>query len=149
MKFENPGETVMFIGKHSDITEKVLGAFYSVYNEMGYGFFEKVYENALAFELNRLGFKVEQQKPINVYYGGEVVGEYFSDILVDEVVILELKSVKQVLPEHEAQLISYLKASLVEVGLLLNFGPKSVTVRKVFDNERNGSLTWIPKGQNG
>jgi len=136
----------MFVGKHSDITEKVIGAFYTVYNEMGFGFFEKVYENAMALELNKLGFSVEQQKPINVYYGGEVVGEYYSDILVNGVVILELKSVKQLLPEHEAQLLSYLKSSLVEVGLLLNFGPKPVTVRKVFDNERKGSLTWIHKG---
>src|SRR3989304_7408247 len=104
----------MFVGKHSDITEKVIGAFFTVYNELGYGFFEKVYENALAMELDRLGFRVEQQKPINVYYSGEVVGEYFSDILVNEVVILELKSVIQLLPEHEAQLLSYLKSSLVE-----------------------------------
>ena len=136
----------MFVGKHSDITEKVIGAFYKVYNEMGYGFLEKVYENAMVLELNKLGFRVEQQKPISVYYGGEVVGEYYSDILVNRVVILELKSVKQLLSEHEAQLLSYLKSSLVEVGLLLNFGPKPDTVRKVFDNDRKGSLAWIHKG---
>jgi len=132
----------MFEGKHSDLTEKTIGAFYQVYAQLGYGFSEKVYENALALVFNKMGFKAEQQKPILVYFDGQVVGEYFVDILVNEVVMLELKACKNLLDEHEAQLLNYLKATSCEVGLLLNFGPKPQITRKVFDNYRKGSLTW-------
>lgn len=133
----------MFEGKQSELTEKIIGAFFRVYNQLGYGFSEKVYENAMVLELRKLGLNVEQQKPIAVYYGERIVGEYFADILVNEAVILELKAVKQLLEEHSAQLLNYLKASSVEVGLLLNFGPKAQYSRKVYDNERKGSLNWV------
>ncbi len=133
----------MFIGKHADLTEKIIGAFYKVYRTLGYGFSEKVYENALVLELRRLGFKVEQQKHIVVYYDDQVVGEYQADIIVNGVIIVELKAVRQLLQEHEAQLLNYLKATEIEVGLLLNFGPKAEFKRKVYDNDRKGSLAWI------
>ena len=133
----------MFEGKQSELTEKIIGAFFRVYNQLGYGFSEKVYENAMVLELRKLGLNVEHQKPIAVYYGERIVGEYFADILVNEAVILELKAVKQLLEEHSAQLLNYLKASSVEVGLLLNFGPKAQYSRKVYDNERKGSLNWV------
>ena len=135
----------MFTGKHAALTDRVIGAFYSVYNRLGYGFTEKVYENALALELRKLGLQVEQQKSIRVYYDGQVVGEYFADIVVNGAVILELKAIRQFSKEHEAQLLNYLKATTVEVGMLLNFGPKSDFRRKVYDNDRKGSLIWIEK----
>jgi GxxExxY protein len=133
----------MFEGKHSDLTEQIIGAFFKVYNTLGYGFSEKVYENALGLELRKLGLKAEQQKKILVYYDGQVVGEYFADIVVNGTVIVELKAVRQFLKEHEAQLLNYLKATQLEVGLLLNFGPKAEHKRKVYDNARKGSLLWI------
>ena len=135
----------MFVGKHADLTEKIIGAFFTVYNRLGYGFSEKVYENALVLELRKLGLKVEQQKRIMVYYDGQVVGEYLADIVVNGVVIIELKVVRQLLKEHEAQLLNYLKATMIEVGLLLNFGPKAEFKRKVYDNDRKGTLAWIEK----
>jgi GxxExxY protein len=131
-----------FDGKHSDLTEKIIGIFFKVYNQLGYGFTEKVYENALAIELRKSGLKVAQQEPIKVYYDGYLVGEYTADIVVNESVMLELKAVRQICDDHEAQLLNYLKATPIEVGLLLNFGPKAQYKRKVFDNERKGSMSW-------
>jgi GxxExxY protein len=133
----------MFLGKHSDLTEKIIGAFFDVYNELGYGFSESVYENALLLELENHGLQVEQQVPIKVYYHGQAIGQYWADILVNDAVILELKAVRQILEEHEAQLLNYLKATQYEVGLLLNFGPKAQHLRKVYDNNRKGSLNWV------
>ena len=112
-----------FEGKHSTLTGQILGAFFNVYNRLGYGFSEKIYENALALELESFGLSVEQQKPIQVYYEGEVVGKYYADILVNNLVILELKAARNILDELTAQLLSYLKSTQIEVGLLLNFGP--------------------------
>jgi len=132
-----------FEGKHSTLTGKILGAFFTVYNRLGYGFSEKVYENALALELERCGLSVEQQKLIQVYYEGEIVGEYYADILVNNLVILELKAARNILDEHTAQLLSYLKSTQIEVGLLLNFGPKPQHVRKVYDNDQKGSMSWL------
>jgi GxxExxY protein len=132
----------MLINKHNELTEKIIKAFFAVYNALGYGFLERVYENALALELVRLGLQVEQQKRIAVYYSGQVVGEYFADIVVNGVVIVELKASRRILEEHEAQLLNYLKATPIEVGLLFNFGPKAGFKRKLYDNERKGTLTW-------
>ena len=129
--------------KHQDITELIIKAFYVVYNTLGYGFSERVYENALASELRRMGLKVVQQAPIRVYYAGELVGEYFADLLIADAVLVELKAVQMLAQSHEAQLLNYLKATLYEVGLLLNFGPKPQVKRKVFDNERKGGLLWV------
>jgi GxxExxY protein len=129
--------------KHTDITELIIKAFYTVYNTLGYGFLEKVYRNALAIELRKLGLDVIPEARITVYYDGEVVGEYFADLSVAGVVIVELKAVKRLLSEHEAQLLNYLKATSYEVGLLLNFGPKPEIRRKAFDNSRKGSMRWL------
>ncbi len=132
--------------KHSDITSKILQAFFKkVYHRLGYGFLEKVYENSMAIELRSMGLKVEQQAKINVYYEGAIVGEYLADLLVEDVVIVELKAAPRILIEHEAQLLNYLRATPYEVGLLLNFGPKADFRRKGFDNERKTSMTWIQK----
>ena len=135
----------MFEGKHANLTEKIIGAFFAVYNRLGYGFSEKVYENALALELQKLGLKVEQQKQVTVYYDRQAVGEYLADIVANEAVIVELKAVRQLSKDHEAQLLNYLKATTLEVGFLFNFGPKAEFKRKVYDNERKGALTWTSK----
>jgi GxxExxY protein len=129
--------------KHTDITELIIGAFYKVYNTLGYGFLEKVYGNALAIELHKLRLDVGQEARIAVYYDGEVIGEYLADLLVAGAVIVELKAVRGLLEEHEAQLLNYLKATPYEVGLLLNFGPEPQIKRKAFDNSRKGSMRWI------
>jgi len=129
--------------KHGDVTELIIKAFYTVYNTLGYGFLEKVYRNALAIELRKMGLEVVTEGRILVYYDGEVVGEYFADLLVAGVVIVELKAVKKLLEAHEAQLLNYLKATPYEVGLLLNFGPKPEFKRKAFDNSRKGSMRWL------
>jgi len=121
--------------KHSDITEKILKAFYQVYNTLGYGFLEKVYENAMFIELTSMGLQVEKQKHIKVYYKTHEVGEYFADLAVDKSVIVELKAAVCLCEEHEAQLLNYLKATEIEVGMLLNFGKEPQFKRKVFSNE--------------
>jgi GxxExxY protein len=131
--------------KHKDITEQIIKAFYTVYNTLGYGFLEKVYVNAMVIELRKLGLKVVPQAQIVVYYDGQKVGEYKADLLVEGAVIVELKAIRTLVPANEAQLLNYLKATLYEVGLLLNFGPKPEIKRKVYDNERKGGLSWVGK----
>jgi len=120
---------------HKELTSAVINAFYKVYNTLGYGFLEKVYENAMRIELTKLGISVEQQKNIKVYYESEMVGDYYADLLVKELVILELKAVESICEEHEAQLLNYLKATNIEIGLLLNFGKKPEIKRKIFMNK--------------
>jgi len=132
-----------FEGKHADLTEKIIAAFYTVYNNLGYGFSEKVYENALVFELKNQELDVVQQATIQVYYQGALVGEFLADLIVNQDVILELKAVHHLLDEHEAQLLNYLKATQIEVGLLFNFGPTAQIKRKIFDNAHKGSMSWI------
>ena len=132
-----------FEGKHSDLTSKILGAFFQLHKEMGFGFSEKVYQAALAILLEELGMIVEQQKPIKVYFHDKVVGEYVADMVVNSVVLLELKAVEKLVDAHSAQLLNYLKSTEIEVGLLLNFGPQAEFRRKIYDNARKGSLTWI------
>jgi GxxExxY protein len=122
--------------KHKDLTEIIIQAFYCVYNEFGYGFLESVYQNALFFELQNRGFKVEPQKAIDVYYHTCLVGKYKADLIINDLIILELKAVDFLVEEHELQLINYLKATDKEVGLLLNFGMKPEIRRKAFDNDR-------------
>ncbi len=129
--------------KHTDITEKTIKAFYTIYNILGYGFLEKVYRNAMVIELRKQGVVVTPESPITIYYNGEVVGEYFADLLVAKAVIVELKAVRKLVDEHEAQLLNYLKATPYEVGLLFNFGPKPEIKRKAFDNSRKGSMAWL------
>ena len=103
-------------------TDNIISAFYEVYNSLGYGFLERVYQNALYQELKRRGFQCEVQKQIKVFFKGREVGEYYADIVVDDKIILELKACDKICPEHKAQLLNYLKATTIEVGLLLNFG---------------------------
>ncbi len=120
---------------HSEITEKIIKAFYNVYNTLGFGFLEKVYENSMKIELMKMGMKVESQKNIKVHYLGYEVGDYFADLVVNSLEIVELKAAESLCEEHEAQLINYLKATNIEVGLLLNFGKKAELRRKIFMNE--------------
>ncbi|MDO9046156.1 MAG: GxxExxY protein [Methylobacter sp.] len=123
--------------KYSEITEKIINAFYKGYNTLGFGFLVKVYENALFIDLVTMGLLVEKQKQIKVYYEGKEVGEYFADLAVERCVIVELKTAETLCKEHELQLINYLKATEMEVGLLLNFGKKPEFKRKVFSNKKN------------
>ncbi len=120
--------------KHEELTEQIIKAFYKVYNTLGFGFLESVYEKALYFELQNMGFKGEKQKSITVYYEEQEVGVYFADLMVEELVIVELKAAESLANEHFAQLINYLKATNIEVGLLFNFGKKPEVRRKIFDN---------------
>jgi GxxExxY protein len=124
---------------HGEITSQIIKAFYKVNNTLGFGFLEKVYENAMKIELIRMGLKVEQQKNIRVNYEGVEIGDYYADLLVNDCVIIELKAAESLCEEHEAQLINYLKATSIEVGLLMNFGKKAEFKRKIFSNE-NKSL---------
>lgn len=126
--------------KHEEITEKIIQAFYKVYNTLGYGFLEKVYENAMFIELVALGFEVEKQKKIIVYYFGNIVGDYCADLIVEGIVAVELKANGCLIEENENQLVNYLKATNIEVGLLLNFGKKPQIKRKIFDNDKKPML---------
>lgn len=118
--------------KHSEITNRIINAYYKVYNQLGYGFLEKVYEKAMMIELHKHKLKCESQKSIKVFYEGIIIGDYYADIIVNNCVIVELKAVEAIAPEHEVQLVNYLKASEVEVGLLLNFGREPEFKRRVF-----------------
>jgi GxxExxY protein len=119
----------------SELTEQIIKAFYKVYNELGSGFLEKVYENALLIELKEMGLDARAQEDINVYYKKKLVGEFCADIIVNNEVILELKAVKQINPIHEVQLVNYLKATGIQVGLLLNFGTEPDIRRRVLNYE--------------
>jgi GxxExxY protein len=119
-----------------EMTGEILKAFYKVYNELGFGFLEKLYHNAMLIELKKSGMQVETQKHIKVYYNYFEIGDYYADIIVNDSVILELKAAVMLVQEHESQLINYLKATRIEVGLLLNFGKQPEFRRKVFANER-------------
>ena len=119
--------------KHAELSERIIAAFYQVYNTLGWGFLEKVYRDSLLHELSKRGMKVEPNAKIEVYYDGLIVGTYFADLLVEDKIILELKSAETLAPKHESQILNYLKATSIEVGLLLNFGPKPQIKRKVFD----------------
>jgi GxxExxY protein len=123
---------------HEKTTDKIIKAFYKVYNKLGYGFLEKIYEKSMIIELEKLGLNVISQKNIKVYYENIEVGSYFADLLVNNLVIIELKAVKSICEEHEAQLINYLRATKVEVGLLLNFGKKPEFKQKIFSNNKKG-----------
>jgi GxxExxY protein len=120
------------------LTGRIIGAFYEVYNELGQGFLASVYEKALAVALAMGGLRVGRQVPIPVWFRGHQVGDFRADLLVEDVVILELKADRVLEPVHEAQLLNYLRATAIEVGLLLNFGPQPQVKRLVFDNSRKG-----------
>ena len=126
---------------HSDITEKIIQAYYKVYNTLGYGFLEKVYHNALLIELQKMGLECKSQFPIKVMYDNYQVGEYYADIIVEQSVIIENKASESLVEENEYQLINYLKATNIEVGLLLNFGKRPEFKRKIFTNNRKTKTT--------
>ena len=116
--------------------DQIIQAFYTVYNKLGYGFLEKVYVNALMIELEKSGINAKHQQPLRVLYDNVTVGEYFADIVVDDLIIIEVKAAKGLTLDHEAQLLNYLKSTRCEVGLILNFGPRPEFKRKAFDNAR-------------
>ena len=123
-----------------ELTQTIIGCAYTVHNKLGPGFLEKVYENALRIELEKQGFRVKQQEPISVVYDGQVVGEYYADLWVDERVVVELKAALTLAKEHEVQLVNYLTATKVDLGLLLNFGPSVHVKRKFREYKMKGSL---------
>jgi GxxExxY protein len=122
--------------KHKSTTELIIRTFYDVYNELGPGFLESVYENSMAIALRAAGLEVRQQVPIPVYFRGELVGEFKSDLLVEQEVIVELKAARALDSAHEAQILNELRATPVEVGLLMNFGPKPDFKRFAYENSR-------------
>ena len=126
---------VLIIMKYEELTSDIIRIFYKVYNSLGYGFLEKVYENALAVEFRREGLNFGQQVPVKVYYEGEIVGDYIADFLVEDKIVVEIKASRELCGADEFQLINYLKCTDKEVGLLLNFGKGPQIKRKVFDNE--------------
>ena len=131
-----------FEGKHSELTGKILSALFQVHKELGFGFSEKVYEGSMEVLLLDMGLEAARQRDIYVYYHNKVVEEYKADLIVNNVVLLELKSVEKLIDAYEAQLLNYLKATEIEVGLLLNFGREAEFRRKIYDNARKGSLFW-------
>ena len=119
--------------KHRDLTAKIIECAYRVHNTLGFGFLESVYQNALLIELEKNGLQARKEVPIKVFYDEKIVGDYVADIIVEDKVIIELKSVKDLHPAHEAQLVNYLKATGLEVGLLINFAESVKVKRKVLD----------------
>jgi len=126
--------------EHSDITEKIIKAAHNVHNSLGYGFLEKVYHKAMLIELQLIGLSAVSEKPISVYYTNQIVGEYFADIVVSDKIIVEIKAVQMLTPAHEVQLVNYLKATNIDVGLLLNFGESLSIKRKIFQTARKNHL---------
>ena len=124
--------------KHWDLCHQIVGVFYSVYNELGYGFLEAVYEEALAIGLQEPGLSASRQVPTPIWFHGRTIGEYKADVIVNRVVLLELKAARVLDSSHEAQILNYLRATDIEVGLLLKFGPKPQFKRFVFENDRKG-----------
>lgn len=123
-----------------ELSNKTIRAFYNVYNRLGYGFLEKVYENAMANELRRMKIHGRRQVPISVYDLEERVGDYYADIIVEDSIILELKAAESIREEHEAQLLNYLRATSIEVGFLFNFGKVPSFKRKIFENKYKKSV---------
>ena len=126
---------------HSEVTEKIIRCFFKVYNRLGYGFLEKVYENALLIELRKEKLECQPQIPVKVYYDESQVGYYLADIIVDDLIIIEIKAADGLCEQHEAQLTNYLKATDKEVGILLNFGKKAEFRRKVFSAEYKNHIS--------
>lgn len=121
---------------HKKLSDSILKIYYGVYNQLGYGFLEKVYQNAMYLELKSQGYKVDAQKQIKVFYKNQVVGEYYADLFVEDSIMLELKACECLMDAHKAQLINYLKATEIEIGLLLNFGEKPEFKRIIYTNDR-------------
>ena len=122
--------------KHRKLSREIIKAFYEVYNELGTGFLESVYENAMYSLLGEFGLDVKRQHPIKVYFRSKVIGEYKADLVVEDKILVELKAVSVILPEHKAQIINYLKATNIDCGLLMNFGNKAEFKRFAFDKKK-------------
>src|SRR5215831_2089800 len=122
--------------KHSELTDAIIGVFYDVYNELGFGFLESVYCKALRLALIDKGFKVESELPISVFFRGEKIGDFRADLVVNQIVLLELKTAEKIVRAHEAQVLNYLRSTRLELGLILNFGPQPQIRRLVLDNAR-------------
>ena len=118
--------------EHEEITRKIIGAAYKVFNALGFGFLESVYQKAMLIELSKSNLKVEVEKSLNVYYENQSVGEFFVDLFIDNTVVVELKSVQNLAKEHEVQLVNYLNGLKKEIGLLINFGPSGVQVKRKY-----------------
>ena len=131
--------------KYSELTEQIIGIFYDVYNELGFGFLEKVYEEAMVIALKERGIEFRQQAPIPVWFHGQTIGSYDADLIIAGVVLVELKACKAPEPAHEAQLLHYLRSTEIEVGLLLNFGPKPQVKRLAFEYERKKITVHLRK----
>ncbi|AWK03433.1 GxxExxY protein [Flavobacterium crocinum] len=125
---------------HKEISKSILKIFYDVYNQLGYGFLEKVYQNAMYFELKAQGYKVEPQKQIKVYFKNQLVGEFYADLLIENTIIVELKACEYLISSHIAQLVNYLKSTEIEIGLLLNFGETPEFKRVIYTNNRKSNL---------
>jgi len=132
--------------KHAELTDTLIRIYYELYNELGHGFLESVYQKAFALALRQEGLSFQQQTPIKVLFRGEDMGEFFADLLVDSMVLIELKAVRALEAAHERQLLNYLRATNIEVGLLFNFGPKPQFRRLAFDNSRKGRSAAASSG---
>jgi GxxExxY protein len=122
--------------KHEELTHKIIACAYKVYNTLGFGFLETIYHKALLIELTKAGLSAESEKPLKVYYDDQVIGDFYGDLLVESEIILELKSVEKLAKAHEVQLVNYLTALRKDVGLLINFGPQGVQVKRKYRNIR-------------
>ena len=118
--------------KHEDITHQIIGCAYKVYNKLGFGFLESVYKKAMVIEVDKINLKVEQEKPLKVYYDNQIVGDFYVDLLAEAEIVIELKSVESLTKAHEVQLVNYLNALNKEIGLLINFGPNGVEVKRKY-----------------
>ena len=120
--------------EYEELTHKIIGCAYKVFNELGFGFLESIYKKAMIIELTKSDLKVESEKPLKVYYDNQVLGDFFIDLYVEDKVIVELKSVQNLVKEHEVQLVNYLQGLQKDIGLLINFGPSGVDVKRKFRN---------------
>ena len=118
--------------EHEELTHKIIGCAYKVYKKLGFGFLESVYRKAMVIELGKAGIKVEEERPITVYYDEYVVGKFSADLYVQEIIVVELKSVQNMVRDHEVQLVNYLKGTRKNIGLLINFGPSGVEVKRKY-----------------
>ena len=121
---------------HALLTDRIIGSFYAVYHELGYGFLESVYHVALCREMRQLDLHVDSHVPIAVFYKGDVIGRFIADLIVENKIIVELKAGTSITPEHESQLLNYLRGTAIEIGFVLNFGPKPQLKRLIFENRR-------------
>jgi len=118
--------------EHEDLTHQIIGCAYTVFNQLGFGFLESVYKNAMIIELNKDELKVEAEKPLSVFYDDQIVGDFYIDLYIENLVIVELKSVENLAKQHEVQLVNYLNGLKKEIGLLINFGPTGVTLKRKY-----------------